>query len=469
MGSLTALLNLSQNALLANQAAIDITSNNVANQNTPGYTRQIATWTSDSISLSSGAPSDSGVEVTAVSQRDRVLDQRVAQQTQLQSSTSAESSALDQLQGIFGLSSTSTAASSTTLGSDVDSFFNSLSSLEANPSDSSTRQGVLSAAATLASDLNSASSQIASQTSSLNQQVVGVVGQVNALTRSIAALNAQITSTSPTSDAGTLEDQRQQDIAQLSQYVGFNQTTTQDNGVTLTTTNGALLVSEGQSFALGTTVSGGNVQVTASSSAANQNITAGLTGGQLGGTLEARDGTVATAASALDSLAFAIGSAVNAQNAAGVDGNGNQGAELFVLPATASGAAATIALATTDPNNVAAASVGQGSSGNGNATALSALGQAALVGGQSASGFFASFLTQVGTAAASSASSNTVQQASLTQLTTQQNSLSGVSLDEEASNLTQYQRSYEAAAKVFSIVDELLASALNLGEQTTVT
>ena len=57
----------------------------------------------------------------------------------------------------------------------------------------------------------------------------------------------------------------------------------------------------------------------------------------------------------------------------------------------------------------------------------------------------------------------------MTQLTSQRDSLSGVSLDEEASNRTQYQRSYEAAAKVFSIVDSIMASALNLGVETTVT
>lgn len=466
MGSLTALLSMSQNALEANQAAIDITSNNVANQNTPGYTRQVATWQeSDSISLSGGTSVSGGASVTAVSQRDRVLDQRVEQQTQTQASTGAESTALGQLQAVFGLSATSTSASSTTIGSDVDAFFNSLSTLQASPSDNSARQGVLSAAAALASDLNSASSQLSAQTNSLNQQAVSVVGQVNSLTASIAVLNKQITSTSPTGDAGTLEDERQQDLTQLSQLVGFNQTRTENNGISLSTANGAPLVIEGQSFALGTTMSAGNIAVTAAN---GQDITSGISGGQLGGTLEARDGALATAATALDTLAYAIGSAVNAQNAAGVDANGNPGGAIFTLPASSVGAAAAIALATTDPNAIAAAAVGEGSSGGTNATALSALGQAALVDGQTASTFFASFLTQVGSAAASATNNNTVQQASLTQLTTQQSSLSGVSLDEEAANLTQYQRSYEAAAKVFSIVDQLLASALNLGEETTV-
>jgi flagellar hook-associated protein 1 FlgK len=127
-----------------------------------------------------------------------------------------------------------------------------------------------------------------------------------------------------------------------------------------------------------------------------------------------------------------------------------------------------IQVATSDPQAVAAASPGEGSAGNSNAIALADLATANLVGTQTATGFLASFLGQIGNDTAGAATDNTVQQATLTQLTSQRNALSGVSLDEEASNLTQYQRSYEAAAKVFSIVNTIMASALNLGVQTTV-
>jgi flagellar hook-associated protein 1 FlgK len=77
-------------------------------------------------------------------------------------------------------------------------------------------------------------------------------------------------------------------------------------------------------------------------------------------------------------------------------------------------------------------------------------------------------LSQIGNATAGATTDNTAQQATLTQLTTQRDSLSGVSLDDEAANLTQYQRSYQAAAKVFSVADQIMASALNLGVETTV-
>jgi flagellar hook-associated protein 1 FlgK len=83
--------------------------------------------------------------------------------------------------------------------------------------------------------------------------------------------------------------------------------------------------------------------------------------------------------------------------------------------------------------------------------------------------YYASLLTGLGAKVSQVADENTTQQASLTQLTTLQGSQSSVSLDQEAANLTLYERSYDAAAKVFTIVDQLMASALNLGEETTVT
>jgi flagellar hook-associated protein 1 FlgK len=198
-------------------------------------------------------------------------------------------------------------------------------------------------------------------------------------------------------------------------------------------------------------------------------VTSNLTGGDLGGVLQARDQQLPSYQSALDNLAFAVGTQVNQQNALGVDGNGNPGAALFGLPATSSDAAALIQVATADPNAVAAAAPGQGSAGNTNASALANLASANIVNGQTASGFLASFLGQIGSDTAAATTNNGAQQATLTQLTTQRDSLSGVSLDQEASNLTQYQRAYQAASQVFNIANSIMASAINLGVQTTVT
>jgi len=199
-----------------------------------------------------------------------------------------------------------------------------------------------------------------------------------------------------------------------------------------------------------------------------EDVTSNLTGGDLGGVLQARDQELPGYSNALDSLAYAIGTQVNQQNEQGVDGNGNAGQALFSLPGNPTGAAAGIQVSTTDPQLIAASSVGEGSAGNGNATALANLSTTNIVGGQTASSFLASFLAQVGTDTAGASTNNTAQQATLTQLTTQRDSLSGVSLDEEAANLTQYQRSYQAASQVFTIINSLMASAINLGVETAV-
>jgi flagellar hook-associated protein 1 len=466
MGSLTSLMNMAQQALIADQKALSVTANNVSNQNTTGYTREVVAWrATDAVTLS-GLTYNAGITASAVSQRDRILEQRVQQQTQAQAQSGAFETALQQVENIFSLSSTSTSASSTTLGTAMDSFFSSLSALAANPSDTATRQSVLAAANALSSAFNSAANQMAQIASGLDTQAGSIVGQVNALTTTIASLNKQVGSVSPNADAGTLEDQRQLAIAQLSQLVGLDQITTESNGITLTTTNGAVLVSGNQSFALQTTQVAGITHIIAG--ATGQDVTAGLTGGQLGGVLQARDQRLPTYTSALDDLAYAIGTQVNNQNALGLDGNGNPGAALFNLPGTSTGAAAAIQVATTNPAAIAAAAAGEGTSGNGNALALSDLSGAMLVAGQTASSFYSALLGQIGSDASGASTDNAAQQATLTQLTSQRDSLSGVSLDEEAANLTQYQRSYEAAAKVFSIVDTLMASAINLGEQTTV-
>lgn len=468
MGTVNSLMDLARQTLMADQAALGVISNNVANQNTPGYTRQVVNWqTRDSVTIGSYTVGE-GVAVGSqgISQRDRVLEQRVQQQIQGQSQSEALSSALNQIQNIFGLSSTSSSASSTALGSAMDSFFGALSSLTANPSDATTRQAVLSAAKTLADAFNSASNQISQVSNDLDKQASGYVDRINTLTSTIAALNKQIGGTSPDSDAGALEDQRQQAIAELSKYIGLNQITNEANRITLTTSNGAVLVSGDQSYAMSTAQAGGVTHLLAGAS--SQDATAGLSGGTLGGILAARDQQIPVFQSALDDLAYSLGTKINQVNAQGLDGNGNPGQAIFTLPASTTGAAGMIALATSDPQAIAAAAVGEGATSNSNALLLAQVSGTALVAGQTASGIFTSLLAQIGSAASGAATDNTAQQAMLTQLTSQRNALSGVSLDEEAANLTSYQRAYQAAAKVFSIADEIMSSALNLGVNTSV-
>jgi flagellar hook-associated protein 1 FlgK len=467
MGTLTGLMALTNAALDADQSAINITANNVANQSTPGYTRETVNFESgDAVSLSGYKGLDGSVSATAVSVRSRVLEQQLQQQTQSSTASTAVLTALQNIQSMFGLTSTSTDASSTTLGSAMNSFFSSLTALASNPTDAVTQTAVHTAASSLTSAFNSTSQGLSNEVTSLNTQIATAARQVNGLTATVAQLNQQITSLSPDQDAGTLEDARQQAILQLSSILGVDQITTQNNGVTLTASDGAVLVSGNQSYSLSTTTVGGNTAIVAGDPPTA--LTNDIQGGSIGGMLQARDQAIPPMQSAIDQLAYAIGTAVNTQNEAGTTATGTAGTAIFTLPTTATGAAATINVALTSGTGIATAGAGEGPSGTTNALALANLGTANIVSGQTASNNFASFIGSIGTAVSSATTQNTANSASLAQAQTQRDSLSAVSLDDEATSLTNYQRSYEAAAKVFDIVDQMMADALNLGQQTPV-
>jgi flagellar hook-associated protein 1 FlgK len=469
MATLNTAYSIATGALDADQAALDIMANNTVNANTPGYTNELPQWQANDPVTIDGASYGQGVTMTGPSsQRNLVLEQRIQQQTQLEQGTSARLTALDQLQNIFSTAtSSSSSSSSLDIGTSISNFFDSLSQLQSNPADSSLRQSVLSAATTLASSFQSASSQLTQQQGALDQQSATIVTQVNSLTQAIAQLNQSISQISPNGDAGQLEDQRQYDIQQLSQLIGIHQTTTEDNGLTITTSSGALLVSKNQAFSLNTSMSGG---VTDISDYEGNDITTSLAsgGGQLGGVLTSRDQDIPQMQSALDTLAFDLGSNINSQNALGSDANGNAGGAIFTIPTSASGAASSISVAITDPSQIAAAATGSGSSNDSNLESMLQLQNQTIVSGDTPTTYYASFVSTLGSLVSQVSTENTAQQTSLTQLQTQRDSLSAINLNDEAAALENLQQAYQAASKVFTIVDTVMASAINLGVQTTV-
>jgi len=471
MATLSMAFDIASNALQADQSALNIVSNNVANASTPGYTREVANWRENDPVTINGISYGQGAQVTGpVSQRDRVLEQSLQQQNQIATASSSRLTALDQLQSVFSQVTTANSSSSTGatngISQDISAFFNSLSELESSPADNSLRQQVLTAAGNLAGDFQAASSQVAEQQTSLDQQSTSLVTQINALTQSIAQLNVQIQSSSPNADAGTLEDQREQDISQLSQLIGVHQIQTEDNGLTITTSTGALLVSEGQSYSLSSAPVSG---VTHFYDTDGNDITASLAsgGGQIGGLLTARDQDIPQVQSALDTLAFDLGSAVNSANQAGSDANGNPGVAIFNLPTTSSGAAAAISVAITSPSQIAAAASGLGSSDDTNLLAMVNLQNQAIIGGVTPANYFSDFVTALGSLVSQVQTQNAAQQASATQLQNVVNSLSSVDLNEEASAMETLEQSYQAAAKIFTILSSVMTSALNLGVPTT--
>jgi flagellar hook-associated protein 1 FlgK len=482
MGTISSAFGLISGALDADQSALNVVANNVANANTPGYTEEKPDWQENSPITVNGITIGQGVtETGATSQRDRVLEQRLDQQQQLASASNTRLAALNQMQALFTPDSGSSSSTAGDIGSDITSFFATFSSLESDPNNNSLRESVLSAASTLAGDISSTAASLGSQRSAIDQEATGIAGQVNSLSSSLAALNQQIESTSPDADAGTLEDQRQQDLSQLSQLIGINQVTTENNGLEITTTSGQLLVSGSQSYQLTTGTVNGVTDFFLGGSDITSQLASG--GGQLGGYLTARDQDIPAALNSLDQLAYGISTQVNAANNSGTDLDGNEGngtnssgvvgngatpLYIFKEPTQVAGSAAAMTVAMTDPNQIAAASFGGGSGDNSNATLIAGKANQQIVNGQTPTDYYSNFVTTLGSAVSEVQTENTAQNASVTQLQTQNNALSSVNLNDEAAAMSTLETSYQAAAQVFTMLNTIISSALNLGVETAV-
>lgn len=453
MSSLNASLATALSGLIAEQGALEATTNNVANVNTPGYSREQPVLVASDPVVVDPLTFGTGVTLQTVeSIRDPILESQIQQQTQAQGQFSTLTSALQQTQVHF-------TSNSGDIGTAISNFFDSLNQLSTNPSDLSLRQGVLTAAGNLSTSFNTTADSLTQQRTSLDLSVVQTVGQINQLTQQIAQLNGQISNLENVGEnAGTFVDQRTQAIDQLSSLVDVS-VIPSDNSLTLTTANGTPLVTGQQSFALQTQTTSGGLHDVYSQ---GNDITSQITSGQLGGTLQARDQEIPAIQAQLDTLASGLANAVNAVQVAGFDLNGNAGTNLFnPPPASGAGAAASLSVAITDPSLVAASSDGSAGS-NGNAEAMYALGGEAVINGQSPTDYYSGIVFNVGNATANAAAEQSASGLVLQQLNDQRSSVSGVSLDEEAANMVQYQDAYNASAQVITTINDMMYAVINM-------
>ncbi len=453
MLSLNGALSIASKALQAQYAGLAVTNNNIANVNTPGYSRQILSLSADAMTQN-GVSVDMGVEYTGyTSVRDSVLNTAINDKTSSQASLTAQNTLTTQI---------NTAFSSTTsgIGSSLSGLFSSISALSTTPSDGSLRQAVLTAANQLANAFHQGASALSTASSNANQQVTSAVAQVNQLTAQIASLNRQLAAVqSGTDGGGGLEDQRDALTTQLAALTGIATVQT-DASPTITTASGSPLVVgvSASSLQVATGVDGQAHILDATGT----DITSTFTSGTLGGLLTARDSTLPALSHQLNTFATQFADAINTAQASGKDASGNAGGALFSIAAGSASPAAAVKVAITDPGKIAASSDGTAGS-NGNIATLLAVQTSTLASGSTPAAAYASLVYNVGAAGAQTSSDLTSTTAALTQLTSQRSSESGVSVDEEATNLIRFQQGYQAAARVISTLSECYTTLMNMG------
>ena len=458
MSSLLATMYVATGAMAVDQGALEITGNNVANVNTPSYSREVPTTEENTPVVIENLTYGTGVRLQQVhSIRDPILQLRIQQETQQHGQLNAFVTAMNQAQTLFN-------AGTSDLGSEISNLFASIAQLSTDPSSMSLRQGVLTAASNLTTSFNNIASSLAQQRSNLDLNVTQSVQQVNTLTQQIAGLNGQIASLENIGhDASAFVDQRDNLINQLSGLIDVSEIKS-DSGIALTTSNGTALVAGTQSFALSTQPDPSGEQHVF---AQGKDITSTLTAGALGGEIQVRDQAIPKLQNQLDTLSAGIGNAFNAANAAGFDLNGNPGGDLFVAPPSGgAGAATNMALAISDPSLIAASSDGSAGS-NGNLANFTAIQSQALISGETPTDYYGNLIFNLGNDVSNGTAELQSSQLVLQQLQDQRGSISGVSLDEEAANMTQYQRAYDAATQIVVAVNQMLETVINMGTIAT--
>ena len=309
-------LSIGSSALQSLQKAINITGYNIANVNTEGYSKQVVNFSSTS----------GGVEITSIERNyNFYLSREVQDRTAGKSAADASSNLASRLSTL--LTDPATSASGV-----LDNFFSAVQDVANNPSTTPERQVLLGEAQSLTDRFRFIDGRIEELGNEINLRTQTIVSDINGLTANIANLNLQISE--ETNRTGTappdLFDARDRALTDLAELVGYNILENEDGSFNVTMGGGQPLVSEFNSYNLSVFTSTTNPKALAiAGKTANSDISTRISGGELGGLIDFRTNSLEPAQAQLGLIATTLSASFNAQQALGLDLNGNAGTALF--------------------------------------------------------------------------------------------------------------------------------------------
>lgn len=463
MGVNFSMFEIGRRALRASQLGVAITGQNIANVNTPGYSRQAVQLSADPPVPSSGQLVGSGVHIDGVkSFRDQFISTRLQTETAINGRLNAHRDTLTPVEATFNELDTTGG-----INAGLQGYFGAFRSLEANPASTSLRTAVVERGRVLASAFHNTRARVIEVRTAADTDIRATVQTVNELTKDIATLNGKILAAEAVGDnTGDLKDQRDNYVREVAQLTGARTTTNLDGQVTLTLGDGRALVTGDQATAL-------TIEDTPPDGLATIKIdgqTAVIGDGKLRGVQQALN-DIAGYLQTLDDLAGVVAARVNTLHGAGIDLNGSAGTAFFVTSGGTTITAATIEVSATiqsDSRRVVATPSGAGTGDGAVARDIANLinDKTSVVGTQTGSftSIYGALVSAVGETVGTIDDDLKTQSAILAQTQAQRDSIAGVSLDEEAINLLQYQKAYEAAARFLKIADEMTQTILQLGQ-----
>lgn len=479
--SLNSVMQIGLSGLSAYGAASEVTGENVANVNTPGYSRQRVLLETAPTTTSNGFALGSGVRIASVERYyDGLLQRQLITAQSTQGNDTTRSNVLQQIEPTFN------EVAQDGLGAAISNFFGSWQDLTLNPAGFAERQTVLSRAQILVDNFHSISTNLENTVTTQDNSLVPLTVDISERLKNIAQLNGQIKIIQSVSgNANELKDQRDQLIRDLSTKMGIttSEPSPPDGTVNLTAAGGQALVNGDQYATMYTDNASGttsndiyltsvghpppaanvvsDTKITATAGGANNGL------GELGARLALRDTVIPGYLAKVDELARTIVTTVNTLHSGGytLAATPNDTGVNFFTPAGTT--AATIELNIVSSDQIAAGTSGPpvlpGDNSNARGIAqLQNVSNAFPEGSATFSNYFNSLVSTVGVDVQAANIAAAQDNALTAQLTVLRESNSGVSLDEELTNLIKYQRSYQASAKLINTATDMMDTVMGL-------
>ncbi|MBW1252891.1 flagellar hook-associated protein FlgK [Pantoea allii] len=453
------MINIAWSGLQAAQLGMSVTSMNISNMLTSGYSRQGIIQSSVVTMGQGGLSGGAGVKVESIRRiSDQYLTNQVWQSNSQANYYSLSNQYLSSLEKVIGTDSTS-------LGTGLDDFFSALNALTTQPESEANRQQLLNQADSLATRFNNMNDFINSQRSAIASQRNTLVEQMNTLTSGIADYNQKIIQMESTGgNSNVLRDQRDELVKQLSTYSDINVTEDSTGSYTVAMKNGQPLVSGNVAGQLNITTDSNGNQLLGLRFAESEFSLTPSTGGQLGALYDYETGDLADMQSSIQGMAEALTNVFNEQLAQGFDKNGEPGKPLFIFDLK--NPDGILKVNDLKPDELAL-SANPDEQGNGDnlQKLIDLKNQKVNIGGMgnmSLNEGAAAIISNIGIASKKSQSELEAAQSVYEQSQLQRNNLSSVNQDEEAINLQVYMQAYQANIKVISTGNQIFGDLLGL-------
>jgi flagellar hook-associated protein 1 FlgK len=463
MGNIFGLMNIAQSSLYSQQKAIDITGNNIANVNTPGYTRQRLNLVQSRPNISGNHLLGTGVTSEKGIQRfyDQFLSGQLNTQNEGLGRWEAQQDALQKIELMFD------EVSGFGLSNAMSQYWNAWQDVANHPAGVVERTSLVSAGQYMAETFNHVSESLSSLKEEIDLHVDSIVDEINTMAQQIADLNHKISLQEIDGhNANTLRDERDQVLFELSNMIEVQSFEDGDGNISVSVGSGRPLVEGTATWTLLTADNGGVQNVMwQDSSGATVDITNQIDSGELKGWIESRDVMLTDYANRLDSLANGIITEVNLLhfNGTTLDGVTTTGVDFF--SGSNAGTIAVNANIVANTDLIAAAGAAGSIPGdNSNAISIANLqSDSTLMPGNSTfDGYFNALVGAIGSDVQAAGYNHDHQTTMVHSLENYRQEISGVSLDEEMVNLIQHQHAYNAAAKMINAADEMLSALMGI-------